>query len=116
MAKLIKLDRIKTHEDIINAFNQLNEKAIELGLPICLNTTTSTFLELYFHDDYPNRILVDKYISNIKRKCPRCKSILHPSDVCGYAYVCLNCDENFYHIEVDESNEWNGSNVMMVSE
>ena len=116
MANIIKLDRIKTHEEIIDAFNKLNEKATELGLPICLNTETSTFLELYFHDDYPNRILVDKCLSNLKRECPRCGSVLYPSDVGGYAYVCLECDENFYHIEVDESKEWNGSNVMMISD
>lgn len=33
-------------------------------------------------------------------KCPRCGSQLYPSDVGGYRYVCHECDENFYGIEV----------------
>ena len=111
----INLDLIKTHEDVIKAFNKLLNKSIEIGKPICLNTETSTFLELYYHEDYPNRILVDKYLSNLKRKCPRCGNLLAPSDVLGYEYVCHYCDENFYSCEVSEE-EWNGSNVIMLSE
>jgi len=99
----INLNKLTTHEDIIEAFNKLKEKAVELGTPICLNTTTSTELELYYHEDYPNRILVDKYESDRIRKCPKCGKDLAPSDVAGYAYTCYHCDENFYHIEVDES-------------
>ena len=113
---VINLDEINDTQGIIDAFDKLNERAIALGTPICLNTETSTSLVLYFHDDYQNRILVDKYLSNLKRKCPRCGSILTPSDVEGYAYVCHECDENFYHFEVDETKEWRGSNVMMVSD
>ena len=55
-------------------------------------------------------------LSNLKRKCPHCGSILAPSDVEGYAYVCHECDENFCHFEVDEISEWRGGNVMMVSD
>lgn len=112
----ITLGNLNTHQDVIDAFNQLQERAVAIGTPICLNTETSTFLELYYHDDYPNRILVDKFLSNLKRKCPRCGSILAPSDVEGYAYVCNKCDENFCHFEVDESEEWHGGNVMMLSD
>lgn len=100
--KTINLENIKTPQDIIDSFNILNEKAIEIGTPICLNTETSTFIDLYYHEDYPNRILVDKFTSNLKRKCPRCGKILSPSDVAGYAYVCFDCDENFYECEVDD--------------
>lgn len=113
---IINLNEINDTQGIIDAFDKLNERAIALGTPICLNTETSTSLVLYFHDDYQNRILVDKYLSNLKRKCPRCGSILAPSDVEGYAYVCHECDENFCHFEVDETEEWRGSNVMMVSD
>lgn len=113
---VINLDEINDTQGIIDAFDKLNERAIALGTPICLNTETSTSLVLYFHDDYENRILVDKYLSNLKRKCPRCGSLLAPSDVEGYAYVCHECDENFCHFEVDETEEWHGSNVMMVSD
>ena len=113
---IINLEEINDTQGIIDAFDKLNERAIALGTPICLNTETSTSLVLYFHDDYQDRILVDKYLSNLKRKCPRCGSILAPSDVEGYAYVCHECDENFCHFEVDETTEWHGSNVMMVSD
>ena len=103
------LETIKSHEDIIAAFDKLKEKAVELGMPICLNTTTSMELELYYHEDYPNRILVDKYLSDLVRKCPKCGKDLSPSDVADYAYVCFACDKNFYHIEVDETDGISGN-------
>lgn len=106
---IINLNELKTHEDIIDAFEKLKEKAVELGTPICLNTTTSTELVLYYHDDYHNRILVDKYLSDLVRKCPKCGNDLAPSDVADYAYVCEYCDENFYHIEVDETDGIEGN-------
>lgn len=106
---VINLNELKTHQDIIDAFEKLKEKATEVGTPICLNTTTSTMLELYYHDDYPNRILVDKYLSDLVRKCPKCGKDLEPSDVKDYAYVCFACDENFYHIEVDETDGIEGN-------
>lgn len=62
---VIDLNELKTHEDIIDAFEKLKEKAREIGKPICLNTTTSTELVLYYHDDYEDRILVDKYLSDL---------------------------------------------------
>lgn len=85
---------------IIEKFNRLQEEATELGFPICLSTQTSAPLELYWHDDYDGRILVDKELSSMQKKCPRCGNLLHPSDVVGYEYVCYQCDENFYECEV----------------
>ena len=79
--------------------------ATKIGLPICLNTETSMDLELYYHEDYPNRILVDKYISNLKKACRRCGNVVAPSDVIGYPYVCYTCDENMFEFEVYESEE-----------
>lgn len=35
--------------------------------------------------------------------CPKCKRDLFPSDVKEYEYVCYNCDENFYNVEVKDS-------------
>lgn len=32
--------------------------------------------------------------------CPRCKTTLYCSDLPDYDYVCPECDENFYNIEV----------------
>jgi hypothetical protein len=84
---------------IIEKFNKLQKEATELGFPICLNTQTSVPLELYWHDDYDGRILVDKELSNVQKKCPKCGNLLHPSDVVGYEYVCYQCDENFYGCE-----------------
>jgi acetyl-CoA carboxylase beta subunit len=34
--------------------------------------------------------------------CPKCNNILYDTDVEGYEYVCLECDENFYECEVIE--------------
>lgn len=31
--------------------------------------------------------------------CPKCGKPLYVSDLCSYPYVCLRCDENFYHNE-----------------
>lgn len=105
----MNIKNLQTTQDIIDAFEVLKEKAKELGTPICLNTTTSTELELYYHEDYPNRILVDKYLSDLVRKCPKCGKDLAPSDVAEYAYVCEHCDENFYHIEIDETDGIKGN-------
>ena len=33
-------------------------------------------------------------------KCRRCGSPIYVSDLCSYPYVCLECDENFYSIEL----------------
>ena len=32
--------------------------------------------------------------------CPRCGQKLVKSDLKSYKYLCKNCDENFYNIEV----------------
>ena len=93
------LTHLKTPQDIVWAFDVLQEKAKELGCPICLNTITSNPLILYYHDDYENRVLVDKVLSNKRKECPKCKTLLEPSDVRGYQYVCTECDENFYENE-----------------
>jgi transposase-like protein len=44
--------------------------------------------------------LTKKRYQNKKEKCPRCDNNLKDSDVKGYKFTCLNCDENFYNIEV----------------
>lgn len=46
--------------EIINDFQKLIEKAKSFGLDIKLTPNSETSLELYFHDDYPDTILVDK--------------------------------------------------------
>lgn len=46
--------------EIINDFQALIEKAKSYGLDIKLTPNSETSLELYFHDDYPDTILVDK--------------------------------------------------------
>ena len=50
-------DRIS---EIIQDFNTLVEKAKSYGLDIKLTPNSTDSLELYFHDDYPDTILVDK--------------------------------------------------------
>lgn len=46
--------------EIIEGFHGLIDKAKSYGLDIKLTPNSITSLELYFHDDYPNTILVDK--------------------------------------------------------
>ena len=94
------LTHLETPQDIVWAFDVLQEKAKELGYPIALNASTSEPLCLYYHDDITDRVLVDKALSNGTFKCPKCKEDLSPSDVRGYRYVCHNCDENFFECEV----------------
>lgn len=36
-------------------------------------------------------------------KCPKCGQQLKPSDVDGYEFVCVECDENFYKFEAVEN-------------
>lgn len=47
-------------DEIITGFRELIEKAKSYGLDIKLTPNSEDSLELYFHDDYPNTILVDK--------------------------------------------------------
>lgn len=47
-------------DDIISDFHTLVEKAKSYGLDIKLTPNSESSLELYFHDDYPDTILVDK--------------------------------------------------------
>lgn len=46
--------------EIINDFRKVVDKAKSYGLDIKLTPNSAESLELYFHDDYPNAILVDK--------------------------------------------------------
>lgn len=46
---------------IIDSFNNLVSMAKMLGYDIKLHPDSKQSLELYFHDDYPGIILVDKY-------------------------------------------------------
>lgn len=45
---------------IIENFNNLAIMAEKLGFPIKLHTNSKGSLVLYYHDDHPNMILVDK--------------------------------------------------------
>ena len=46
--------------EIIDDFRKVVEKAKSYGLDIKLTPNSTDSLELYFHDDYPDTILVDK--------------------------------------------------------
>ncbi len=46
--------------EVINDFRKVVEKAKSYGLDIKLTPNSTESLELYFHDDYPDTILVDK--------------------------------------------------------
>lgn len=104
MKKVIRLNRIKTPEDFIKAFNQLKEAAQKNGVTCQLRVDTSESLALYHHDDYPGVVLVDKAESSWLYKCPKCGGYLSPSHVTGYAFACENCCEDFYRFEVDTVN------------
>lgn len=38
--------------------------------------------------------------------CPHCGKEMYVSDIIDYAYVCPNCDENFYSMECDNGYAW----------
>ena len=48
---------------IIEAFNDIIKMAEDMGYPIKLYPESETSLYVYYHDDHPNMILVDKYRS-----------------------------------------------------
>lgn len=104
MKKVIRLNKIKTPEDFIEAFNQLKEAAQKNGVTCQLRVDTSESLELYYHQDYPDIVLVDKAESSEQCKCPRCGAYLRPSHISGYAFSCEKCCEDFYRFEVDTVN------------
>ncbi len=54
---------------VIDGFEALKRMAKKLGLPIRLVADESSELYLYFHDDYPDMILVDKSESMPRKKC-----------------------------------------------
>ena len=39
-------------------------------------------------------------------KCPHCNNNLMISDIIKYAYVCEECDENFYYSECENGEDW----------
>lgn len=47
-------------DEIIKGFDKLIDKAKSYGLDIKLTPNSQDSLVLYFHDDYPDTILVDK--------------------------------------------------------
>ena len=50
---------------------------------------------------------IDRYISRFSTDaiCPRCGKHLFLSDLPQYAYVCYDCDENFFEIETTHRRE-----------
>lgn len=93
---------INSKEDIINAFKDLTQIAKDLGHPILLDTESSNSLSLYINKEFPDRILVDKFESSKRRRCPRCGRIVIPTQIFGYSYYCRECDEDFYKFETNE--------------
>lgn len=51
--------------DLMNDWYRLVEKANSYGMTIRFAPNATEPLELYFHDDYPDMLLVDKSISCI---------------------------------------------------
>lgn len=101
MKKVIRLNRIKTPQDFVDAFEQLEKAAQKNGITCQLMVDTSEQLSLYYHGDYPGVVLVDKATSSERFQCPRCGKLLTPSHVQGYTFACENCCEDFYRFEVD---------------
>lgn len=52
-----------TVSTIIEAFNDVIKMANDMGYPIKLYPESEDSLNIYYNDDYPNMILVDKYLS-----------------------------------------------------
>lgn len=50
--------------------------------------------------------------------CPKCGNRLYTSDIHGYSFVCKECDENFYTVEVKEcgSDYWEVNIPLAISD
>lgn len=105
MEKVIRLNKINTPQDFVDAFEQLQKAAQKNGITCQLSVDTSEKLALYYHGDYPGVVLVDKATSSEQFQCPRCGKLLTPSHVQGYTFACENCCEDFYRFEVETRNE-----------
>ena len=44
-------------------------------------------------------------MSDATRCCPHCRKPVIPSEVPGYVWQCLECDEDFYDIECYKEKE-----------
>lgn len=53
--------------ELMEDYKALVEKAKSMGLDIRLYPESTT-LELYFNDDYPDTLLVDKHVSSFKQE------------------------------------------------
>ena len=60
-------------------------------------------LKKYYNNMYNNLKIKEKIYKKFgtDKKCPHCGKQLIESDLKDYEYLCINCDENFYKIEVE---------------
>lgn len=98
----------------------LRETHLDTGLKLKMGTVMYSFDRekvinwVKYHYEKIKAEVVEKYksITNTEvidlcsdleltdKKCPKCYGPLHESDVEGYDYVCLECDENFFECEL----------------
>ena len=93
-----------------NNYERFQEAKCDLGLADIVNAYGYIKSLSYYargkglHRHYKDVIEpLEKFISACwtNKKCPRCEEWLFCSDVEGYDYVCVKCDENFYECEVE---------------
>jgi len=44
-------------------------------------------------------------VTPVKQTCPKCDTMLTPSTIEGYTWQCLECDEDFMEIEVNQNEQ-----------
>lgn len=90
------------------SFGDLKERNILIG---GINLVENIYNRAYENEDKKEEMGEEVvYCETLKPKtavhCPRCGKEMYISDIIGYGYVCLNCDENFYTMECDCNYAW----------
>lgn len=75
-----------------------------------INNTLNTLGKLY-NETYEIMKKEDNEVLKTELECPHCNNEIYISDLIDYAYLCTDCDENFYLTEGDLDLEWYFSNV-----
>ena len=71
-------------------------ESMQKGIEVLKKTYPEVAEEMEWRCDELERMLK---LYQTKVHCPRCGKILYLSDLPQYDYLCVNCEENFYHFE-----------------
>lgn len=82
----------------------MNKKTGEIATIIYKMIDNTSYL-IEFNDGKKYHLysyVVRHNFKKVHAVCPKCGHFLEPSDLKEYKFLCKNCDENFYSIEVKQ--------------